>query len=76
MKKNESGATQGVEVLMDKLREGEDDQSTRSRSPQMLSREGPAEAGGNEFGHGDKARKGAHRTEALQKVSTSIPKGA
>ena len=51
---------------MDKLREGEDDQITRSRSPQMLSRVGPAKAREKEFGHGDKAREGAHRTEALQ----------
>ena len=31
--KNESGATQGVEVLMDKLREGEDDQSNEVSVP-------------------------------------------
>ena len=48
---------------MDKLREGEDDQSTRSRSPQMLSRVSPAKGLEKEFGHGDKAGEGAHRTE-------------
>jgi len=31
----------------------------------MLIRVGPAKAQEKEFGHGDKAREGAHRTEAL-----------
>jgi hypothetical protein len=54
---------------MDKLREGEDDQSTRFSVPtddeQSRSRYG---SGKGILGHGDKAREGAHRTEALQEV--------
>jgi hypothetical protein len=54
---------------------GEDDQITRS-DLQLLGRAGPAKGPEKEFGHGGRAREGAHRTEALQEVSTSIPKGA
>jgi hypothetical protein len=42
----------------------------------MLSRVGPAKAQEKEFGHGDKAREGAHRTEALARgFSVDTQKG-
>ena len=69
----ESGATQDIELQIDKTKEGEDDQSTRSRS-NMPSEHGLAGAGKRNMGGSEGSPDKGPRS--LHGVSASTPKEA